>query len=246
MHHNFLQLAFALIMSTSALSSAQGGPRAVIELFTSQGCSDSPTADVLVADLASKSDLIVLSFPVPYWDYLGWKDTLAQPEFAERQRAYAARLSGGLYTPQLIVNGRQRLTGSDRDRIEHTMASLARQDQAPTLPVEIQIGDGSLSIRIGGDASDNRQSVSVWLVRFEARRDVDVKGGENRGRRLSYTNVVREIEPVARWHGAPLSLDLPVFDGLHDKVQGLAVLVQLDANDRLGPIIGAAMLRPPS
>ena len=96
--------------------------RAVIELFTSQGCSSCPPADVVLKDYAAKDDIIALSLPVDYWDYIGWKDTLESPKNTERQRAYAKSLgSGSIYTPQAVVNGVTHAVGSNRMELERAI-----------------------------------------------------------------------------------------------------------------------------
>ena len=106
-------------------------PRAVVELFTSQGCSSCPPADALLADLARQPDIVALSFPVDYWDYLGWKDTLAHSAFTARQKAYAhSRSDRQVYTPQMIVNGKKPCIGSDRAQIEKVDQGHQRRAQA--------------------------------------------------------------------------------------------------------------------
>src|SRR3981189_1619732 len=97
----------------------QAEPRAVIELFTSQGCSSCPAADKLLSELHNDSSLITLSLPIDYWDYLGWKDTLEIPVHTARQKAYS-RVRGDreVYTPQVVVNGVAQALGSDRGEIE--------------------------------------------------------------------------------------------------------------------------------
>ena len=101
-------------------------PKALLELFTSQGCSSCPPADALVIELSKDPDLIALTLPVTYWDYLGWKDTLGKDSFAKRQKFYAkARGDGQVYTPQVVVNGTGHLVGSDKDEIQKTIQQLA-------------------------------------------------------------------------------------------------------------------------
>src|SRR5262249_38071684 len=101
--------------------------RAVVELFTSQGCSSCPAADALLKRLADRDDLVALSLSVDYWDYLGWRDTLASPKFAERQRAYArARGDGAIYTPQAVVNGMAHVNGSDEGQIARAIERTSK------------------------------------------------------------------------------------------------------------------------
>src|SRR5947207_9771054 len=113
-------------------------PKAVFELFTSQGCSSCPNADALLARLAARDDVIALSLPVDYWDYLGWKDTLASPKFAERQRAYAqARGDGAIYTPQAVVNGLVHVNGADEGSIKRTMEKTGKTVTAFLVPIRM-------------------------------------------------------------------------------------------------------------
>ncbi|HST95675.1 MAG TPA: DUF1223 domain-containing protein, partial [Microvirga sp.] len=115
-----LTLTLAALGLTALLQPALADPpRAVVELFTSQGCSSCPPADELLVEYSRQPDVIALSMPVNYWDYLGWKDTLAHVAFTERQKAYAhSRKDRQVFTPQMIVNGKKSCIGSDRDQIE--------------------------------------------------------------------------------------------------------------------------------
>ena len=113
-------------------------PVSVIELFTSQGCSSCPAADRLLQDLSQRQDLIALSFPVTYWDYLGWKDTLARPEYTERQREYATiQRDGQVYTPEVVVNGSQSCVGSNREAIETALRSTAATLRKEAVPLTV-------------------------------------------------------------------------------------------------------------
>src|SRR5919107_210452 len=120
-----LTLSFAALALAALMQPALADPpRAVVELFTSQGCSSCPPADAVLADLARRPDIVALSLPVDYWDYLGWKDTLAHPLFTARQKAYAhGRGDRQVYTPQAIVNGTKPCIGSDRAQIEALAAA---------------------------------------------------------------------------------------------------------------------------
>src|SRR5712691_13292673 len=121
--HGFACAAAVVVYSLAPQSSAQAEPRAVIELFTSQGCSSCPPADKLLAELTGDPSLVAISVPIDYWDYLGWKDTLADPRNTARQRAYAhVRGDGKVYTPQVVVNGSLHVLGSDKAAIERAIA----------------------------------------------------------------------------------------------------------------------------
>ena len=122
-------------------------PKALLELFTSQGCSSCPPADKLLGEFADDPSLVALSVPIDYWDYLGWKDTLASPAHSARQRAYA-RVRGDrqVYTPQIVVNGAMHVLGSDRAAIEHTIAQTDQKPAVMSLPVLLSVGGSNLNV----------------------------------------------------------------------------------------------------
>ena len=106
-------------------------PRAVVELFTSQGCSSCPAADKIVGELAKDPSVIALSMPIDYWDYLGWKDTLADSRFtARREPIRTMRGDREVYTPQMVVNGSAQVIGSDRASIERAINDTATRPTA--------------------------------------------------------------------------------------------------------------------
>jgi hypothetical protein len=123
-----LATAALLVMLSIGVAAAQQvkRPLAVIELFTSQGCSSCPPADEYLAELADRGDVVALAYHVDYWDHLGWRDTLGSPANTERQRAYGGSFgSHSVYTPQAVINGRQHMSGAKRGDIEATMRDLA-------------------------------------------------------------------------------------------------------------------------
>src|SRR5579863_4132249 len=137
-----------ILMFAGCASASAGGPRALLELFTSQGCSSCPAADKLLGELASDPSLVALSVPIDYWDYLGWKDTLANPAHSARQRAYAhVRGDREVYTPQIVVNGSMHVLGSDRDAVEHMIAQTERNSAVMSLPVHLSIVGGDLTVK---------------------------------------------------------------------------------------------------
>ncbi len=146
------RMLFSLIATAigfAALSSAKAEPRAVVELFTSQGCSSCPAADKLLSELQSDPSFIPLSLAIDYWDYLGWKDTLALPGHTGRQRAYSQmRGDREIYTPQAIVNGVAQAIGSDRVGIESAVAQSYSSASPLSVPVEVTVADERLSVRV--------------------------------------------------------------------------------------------------
>src|SRR5882757_7297288 len=167
---NYRHIAFAAAALCTALSvplAARAEPRAVIELFTSQGCSSCPAADKLLGELAQDPSLMTMSLAVDYWDYLGWKDTLALHGHTLRQRAYAdARGDREIYTPQVVVNGVVQALGSDKAAIEKAIAQT-RSTAAPlSLPVTITVKDGKVTVNVPAAEGEHRsaqQNAEVWL-----------------------------------------------------------------------------------
>ena len=167
-------------------------PRAVLELFTSQGCSSCPPADRLVGQLVNDPSLIALSVPIDYWDYLGWRDTLANPAHSARQRAYArVRGDGQVYTPQIVVNGAADALGSDQGSIERAITQTDHKSGVMSLPVLLSVGDGTLNVKLSS-ADTTQTSAEVWLCSLTKAVPVVIGRGENRGRTITYHNVVRK------------------------------------------------------
>jgi len=151
MNYRHFAFAGALICTASMLPppAGAGEPRAVIELFTSQGCSSCPPADKVLGDLARDPTLIALSLPVDYWDYLGWKDTLALHGHSNRERAYAVtRGDREVYTPQVVVNGITHVLGSDEGAIERAIAQTRKTAAPLTLPVTIAVAGGKVMVNV--------------------------------------------------------------------------------------------------
>lgn len=235
-----LRTAAAVLALALASFPAAAAPKAVIELFTSQGCSSCPPADRLVGDLSASDDLIVLSMPVDYWDYLGWKDTLASSDNSARQRAYAeTRGDRAVYTPQVVVNGRRHVVGSNAEAIK----TAIRIGGGLPVHVDAHLTRDSLEIDIGGaETGTDAAMATVWLVLFDRETDVPIKRGENRGKTIRYHHVVREMQAVGMWKRKASVIELPRSEIMKSGAQACAVLVQVEDNGRPGPIIGATYL----
>ena len=163
-----------------------GGSKAVVELFTSQGCSSCPPADALLGELAEKPGIVALSYSVDYWDYLGWRDTLGSPSNSERQRNYArARGDGRVYTPQVVVDGILHANGANEAEIEMAMRNATKRLQDDKVPVSMHADGDTLIVDVGAapEASDKR-AATVWLAIAKEMEKVEVARGENRGRAL--------------------------------------------------------------
>jgi hypothetical protein len=216
-----------------------GEAKAVLELFTSQGCSSCPPADALLADLGKQPGLITLSYSVDYWNYLGWHDTLSSAANSERQREYARmRGDGRVYTPQIVVDGINHVNGSDAKAIAEAMQAAATRLKDVRVPVSMHAEGDTLVIGIGAarDKSDKR-AATVWLALAKEDATVSITRGENRGRNLSYHHPVRELTPVGMWQGEAMTLRLPLKEL---KAMGGDCLVALLQVENAGAILGAA------
>jgi hypothetical protein len=229
MRNAALPLALALLAPFVPLGSAAAAAKTpvVVELYTAQGCASCVEANAYAAELAERPDVLVLTFPVDYWDYLGWPDTFAKPEFDERQKAYVAKLSlREPYTPQVVVDGRAQAGGRKSEQIDKLIREAA---QAPKNPPDMRfIGPRRVDV---GSGRVPRGGAEVWLVRYEADPpEVAVKSGDNRGQTIVYKNVVRELKRLGPWRGRPTAYRLPKTkeDGLET-----AVLVQAARGGRV-------------
>jgi hypothetical protein len=230
------RLLAATIATAGFAAGTEAAPRAVVELFTSQGCSSCPPADELLAKLARDPDIIALSLPVDYWDRLGWKDTLARHEFTERQTAYAdVRGDGQVYTPQAVVNGREHAVGSERSSIESAAAATAAGLE---VALNIERGSEGIVISVGDGQDKTRAQGDVVLLPYVSAREVAIGRGENARRKVTYTNVVGEIHVVAGWTGAAMKQSVPA--AALKGYDGVAVLLQQGSTAKPGAILGAA------
>ncbi len=209
--------------------------RAVVELFTSQGCAACRGADPVFRDLAGRPGIVALTLPVTYWDYLGWKDTLAQKPFTERQHAYAGPHGiRQVFTPQAIVNGAASVVASDRAGLERLLARETGQPGGLPVPVRGEERGGRVVIDVGAGG----QRGEVWLLSVLRRRPVAIERGENRGRTATYLNVVRAMQRVGPWSGQPAHYEVPL-PAVRD-ADAWVVVLQGSGNGKPGRIWGAA------
>jgi hypothetical protein len=202
---------------------AHAEPRAVVELFTSQGCSSCPPADQIIGELAMDPSVIALSMPIDYWDYLGWKDTLALPGHTNRQRAYAlTRGDREVYTPQVVVNGSVHVLGSDKGAIENAIVQTDKQPGTLSLPVTLSVADGQISASVPA-ASSAAAKGEVWLCPIT--KDVPVTIG-------------RWIK-LGDWNGTARTFTLPVRDIGASDIDTVAVVVQSGTKEAPGAMLGA-------
>lgn len=230
----------AAALGFAALPSAKAEPRAVVELFTSQGCSSCPAADKLLSELQSDPSFIPLSLAIDYWDYLGWKDTLAIPGHTNRQRAYSQmRGDREIYTPQAIVNGVTQAIGSDRAGIESAVAQSYSTAAPLSVPVEVTVAGERVSVRV--PEREEAAGSEIWLCPVSASVSVGIARGENRGRTITYTNVVRKWIKLGNWSGKSETFSVPVDAIKFDGVDAVAVILQNGSAAQPGAIIGASL-----
>ncbi len=218
----------------------------VVELFTSQGCSSCPPADAMLAGLSDEPDILPLSFHVDYWDYLGWADSFARPEFTLRQERYAL-VAGerSVYTPQVIVDGQDtavalgpaQLMGLiDASRVSPATISVQRDTTPRGEVIELM------------PLSDLGGGVDILLVRYAPEREVHMTAGENRGKAITYTNVVLSLDRLAEWDGiaalrVTISPDGPADDRFPaDTRHALLVQREQGGDGMPGPILAAIRL----
>lgn len=231
----------AAIMGLAATVTRAGAepPKCVIELFTSQGCAACPAADALLGRLSAGGSAITLSYPVDYWDYTGWKDTLALPVSSWRQKNYSAvRGDREIYTPQVVVDGITHAVGSDLDAIRRAIDDAHRHATPMSVPISVHRSGDRIRIEIG--LGREAHAGSLWLLQIARSRTVTIRGGENAGRTVTYTNVVRGMTMIGHWMGAPTSFEALLEPTRSADGDGFVVLLQSGSSGRPGVILAAA------
>lgn len=238
-----LAAAAALICVVPSFAGDILKPKGVVELFTSQGCNSCPPADAVLAELAERGDVVALGYHVDYWDYLGWKDTLASPENTERQYQYGKAFGKRMvYTPQAVINGRVHVNGAKRDAVTTAISELQNKGQG--LSVDISVTRTGESVTIDAAAAPGEKGdAHLVLVHFGRAKPVAIERGENKGRTIAYANPVTRVQTAGMWHGKAARFELPRSE--INKKGGCAILLQSVNRDGLpGPILGAAVVPP--
>ena len=237
-------LAAAVLLSLIAEPLASRGAAAepaapspvVVELFTSQGCSSCPPADDLLSELAGQPGVVALSLHVDYWDYIGWKDPYASPQYTARQQRYVEALNlRYVYTPQIVVDGRANVVGSQRTEVIEAIEAAAKRDR----PIGITFGTSNGGTVIIPEGHAPSEGATVWLAIYDREHVTEIKRGENAGRKLHNANVVRSFERLGTWTGARLDIPLYLSDARARGRDGCAVIVQ---RGRAGPVLAAAAM----
>lgn len=215
-----------------AVGASQDQP-VVVELFTSQGCSYCPPADAYLNELAKQPNVIALAWHVDYWDYIGWKDSFANPAFTERQRAYAhAQKQRMIYTPQLIINGVENMMGKIYDEVSASIRKVTVQKAV----MKLSSSRAGAAYTVTLSASHRHGTYDVQLVRVSPINIVKILGGENAGKTVTYVNIVTDLRSLGSWDGQG-----KVTFKTGDLVRGkYTILVQHQGH---GKIVAAAWLK---
>jgi hypothetical protein len=211
---------FLLISSVSSTADIPAKPLTVVELFTSQGCYSCPPADEYLGELDDQAQVITLSCHVTYWNYLGWKDTFSRPFCNNRQRQYQSTLKGGekgVYTPQMVINGRYGAVGSRRSKVEAIIAADHQYETAvSSIMVNIKdTADGMIltaqlpSIQNDKTALTTAKPIKQQLFLFgtTGKHLLPITSGENGGKQLPYINPVEYVENKGEWDGKAKSVE---------------------------------------
>lgn len=237
-----LAAAAAVVYAAPSFAGDISKPRGVVELFTSQGCGSCLPADAMLSELAEKGDVVALSYHVDYWDYLGWKDTLATPENTERQKLYGKAFGKrDVYTPQAVINGRIHVKGGKREAVLGALTELENRGEG--LSVDINVTRTGESVTIDVAAAPGEIDAHLVLVHFDSMKPVIIERGENKGKTIAYVNPVTSVQTAGMWHGKAARFELPRSE--INKNGGCAILLQQVSEDGLpGPILGATVVPP--
>ncbi len=233
-------VVLGLCSTVSLASPSLADPRGVVELFTSQGCSSCPPADKVLGELAKDPSMIALSLPIDYWDYLGWKDTLADARFTARQKAYSLmRGDRDVYTPQAVVNGAVHVLGSDMGGIEKAVSQTDQTSGVMSVPVTMTKAGSHLNVSVAASRNGG-DSAEIWVCAVSKSVPITIGRGENRGREVIYYNVVRNMLKVGDWNGKPGTWTVPLENISRDGVDAAVVFIQDGNRDKPGHMLGAA------
>ena len=227
--------AAALMLAAGAVAHAGARP-AVVELYTSQGCSSCPPADALLGELAKRADVLALAFHVDYWDDLGWRDRFALPQATERQSQYAQRLMiASPYTPQMVIDGTKEAVGNERERIYRLLAV-----PHVGVPVHVEFQGAELTVRV--EPATGMAAGDVVLISYLPSAVTAIGRGENAGRELREFNIVRSLKTLGTWQGAAAEWRV-ARKSLPADAEYVAVLVQQSGPRAIVGAVSAALPR---
>lgn len=236
--------AFATLAAGLALGETPGAVPVVIELFTSEGCSSCPPADQLLGTLDRQqpvpgAQLIVLSEHVDYWNSLGWMDPFSSHEFSERQQRYGEALHiQDVYTPQAVVDGRLEVVGNSAPKLEAAIQRAMRDKKVP-LRLHVSLSEKGIHVELQGEPNSPHGG-EIYFAVAEDSVETKVSAGENSGRLLTHTAVVRSLTKAGKLAAAGesgISMDLKANPRWGKHLRVIALLAEHDG----GKILGAAV-----
>jgi len=226
----------ALAASFSVPAAAQEQSPVVVELYTSQGCNSCPPADALLSELARQPGIVALGFHVDYWNYLGWHDPFSNKKFTYRQKEYAMTFrQTGVYTPQIVVQGRHGEVGSDRKAVMQAIADARKTKPAATVLIEKLAGN---RLKATVSAAAEAKGADIYLALFDRRHTTKIPRGENEGKTLTNVHVVREWKKLGQFESEKAEFSIVAASEKGEKRGGAAIIVQ---QPRGGAILGAAI-----
>ena len=229
-----LSLGVATLASPIIKARAETNLPVLVELFTSQGCSSCPAADKLAETLKADTGATVVSFNVDYWDYLGWRDTLAKPEYTQRQMDYAkSRGDNDVYTPQMIIDGDHHAVGSNQAQVTNAIAAAYKTQSK--VPMSIKANDTELIVELGEGIAT--PEATLWLMAVAPTVAVKIERGENAGHEITYQNVVRKLVPAGIWNGKSAKLTFPRKSIITGDVKSCLAVLQ---KGKVGQVLGLA------
>jgi hypothetical protein len=237
--------ALGICAIVAIIRPAHADPRAVVELFTSQGCSSCPPADKIIGELAKDPSVIAMSMPIDYWDYLGWKDTLADSRFSARQKAYSKmRGDREVYTPQAIINGSAHVIGSERASIQDAIGATRKENGVMSIPVTMTLSGKQLTVSVAAASKSSAAAPEthgeVWICAISKAVPISIGRGENRGKEITYYNVVRNLVKLGDWNGGSGSWTVPIDKVAREGVDAAVAYIQNGSGEKPGPMLGAA------
>lgn len=237
-------LATAVAARATAGETVRSSPIGVVELFTSQGCSNCPKADRAIERLAGRDDVVTVAYHVDYWNYMGWQDTLSAKENTERQYGYARTLGiRNVFTPQIVLNGVRDTKLTNPDGLVDELGRLRGTPEGLPVDVSAELSPDEMTIAIGNGPVPGIEKADVVVAYFRKYSAVEIQKGENQGKKIVYRNAVTKLETVGVWEGRALTVKLPAALLAKRGFDGCAILLQAhDAEGNPGRILGAAAL----
>jgi hypothetical protein len=243
----FVATAFAtmgFVANAPAQEASKSKPIGVVELFTSQGCSNCPKADRAIESLAGRDDVVTVAYHVDYWNYMGWQDTLSAKENTERQYGYAKTMGiKNVFTPQIVLNGMHDTKVTNPDRLVDELGRLNGTRNGMPVTVSAELSPEEMTIHIGDGPVAGIDKADVVVAYFRKYSTVEIQKGENQGKKIVYRNAVTKLETVGMWEGKALTVKLPAAVLAKRGFDGCAILLQShDVDNNPGRILGAAAL----